>query len=180
MTPHEELVTKIKLSGGGSSRISARPAPPTFPGGLDRRARDAARRPLPGTGGPHRFPLPIPSKADRSPPPADARVGRCGCIAQLVEQLTLNQRVVGSNPTAPTKISQGNQVVKRKPWGRYGSSSVRGTTGGPPFFRRSNGSGLALAQWMSPSTWSLGLWVHGLAIVMTHSPEPPHQKSTLP
>jgi hypothetical protein len=26
----------------------------------------------------------------------------CGCIAQLVEQLTLNQRVVGSNPTAPT------------------------------------------------------------------------------
>ena len=25
-----------------------------------------------------------------------------GCIAQLVEQLTLNQRVVGSNPTAPT------------------------------------------------------------------------------
>ena len=25
-----------------------------------------------------------------------------GRIAQLVEQLTLNQRVVGSNPTAPT------------------------------------------------------------------------------
>ncbi len=25
-----------------------------------------------------------------------------GCIAQLVEQLTLNQRAVGSNPTAPT------------------------------------------------------------------------------
>ena len=28
--------------------------------------------------------------------------GKCGRIAQLVEQLTLNQRVVGSNPTAPT------------------------------------------------------------------------------
>jgi hypothetical protein len=26
----------------------------------------------------------------------------CGRIAQLVEQLTLNQRVVGSSPTAPT------------------------------------------------------------------------------
>jgi hypothetical protein len=26
-----------------------------------------------------------------------------GCIAQLVEQLTLNQRVQGSNPCAPTK-----------------------------------------------------------------------------
>ena len=28
--------------------------------------------------------------------------GKYGRIAQLVEQLTLNQRVVGSNPTAPT------------------------------------------------------------------------------
>ncbi len=28
-----------------------------------------------------------------------------GCIAQLVEQLTLNQRVVGSNPTAPTSYT---------------------------------------------------------------------------
>src|SRR5665213_3270647 len=27
---------------------------------------------------------------------------RDGCIAQLVEQLTLNQRAVGSSPTAPT------------------------------------------------------------------------------
>ena len=26
----------------------------------------------------------------------------CGCIAQLVEQLTLNQRVQGSSPCAPT------------------------------------------------------------------------------
>ena len=30
-----------------------------------------------------------------------------GRIAQLVEQLTLNQRVVGSNPTAPTKEIKG-------------------------------------------------------------------------
>jgi hypothetical protein len=28
-----------------------------------------------------------------------------GRIAQVVEQLTLNQRVVGSSPTAPTNIS---------------------------------------------------------------------------
>ena len=35
-----------------------------------------------------------------------------GCIAQLVEQLTLNQRVVGSNPTAPTKNSfKVNEMV---------------------------------------------------------------------
>jgi hypothetical protein len=27
-----------------------------------------------------------------------------GCVAQLVEQLTLNQRVTGSIPVAPTKI----------------------------------------------------------------------------
>ena len=32
------------------------------------------------------------------------RVGLVGRIAQVVEQLTLNQRVVGSSPTAPTKI----------------------------------------------------------------------------
>ena len=30
--------------------------------------------------------------------------GRLGRIAQLVEQLTLNQRVVGSIPTAPTIV----------------------------------------------------------------------------
>ncbi len=30
---------------------------------------------------------------------------RCGCIAQLVEQLTLNQPVLGSNPRAPTIFS---------------------------------------------------------------------------
>ena len=27
-----------------------------------------------------------------------------GCVAQLVEQLTLNQRVTGSIPVAPTKL----------------------------------------------------------------------------
>ena len=31
--------------------------------------------------------------------------GGCGCVAQLVEQLTLNQRVTGSIPVAPTKQS---------------------------------------------------------------------------
>ncbi len=34
--------------------------------------------------------------------PAIARAPHSGRIAQLVEQLTLNQRVVGSSPTAPT------------------------------------------------------------------------------
>ena len=36
-----------------------------------------------------------------------ARVARtCGCVAQLVEQLTLNQWVWGSNPHAPTIIQK--------------------------------------------------------------------------
>ncbi len=34
-----------------------------------------------------------------------------GCIAQLVEQLTLNQRAVGSNPTAPTNTSLKHLVL---------------------------------------------------------------------
>ena len=32
------------------------------------------------------------------------RESACGLIAQLVEQLTLNQLVVGSNPSRPTKF----------------------------------------------------------------------------
>ena len=46
--------------------------------------------------------------------PLPARtVGRAGQgrIAQLVEQLTLNQRVVGSNPTAPTKFPESFQQI---------------------------------------------------------------------
>ena len=40
-----------------------------------------------------------------------------GCIAQLVEQLTLNQRVVGSNPTAPTiTLSDFRLSVENGPW----------------------------------------------------------------
>ena len=54
-----------------------RPAPAW---GLDKTGRGGKQRPL-GTGG---------------------DVGPGGRLAQLVEQLTLNQRVVGSNPTAPT------------------------------------------------------------------------------
>ena len=39
---------------------------------------------------------------------AGRRIWPCrGRIAQLVEQLTLNQRAVGSSPTAPTKHSRG-------------------------------------------------------------------------
>ena len=33
-----------------------------------------------------------------------------GCVAQLVEQLTLNQWVQGSNPCAPTKIKTAYAV----------------------------------------------------------------------
>jgi hypothetical protein len=34
-----------------------------------------------------------------------------GRIAQLVEQLTLNQRVQGSSPCAPTKFNESNQQL---------------------------------------------------------------------
>ena len=34
-----------------------------------------------------------------------------GRIAQVVEQLTLNQRVVGSSPTAPTSVSNRLRVI---------------------------------------------------------------------
>ena len=59
---------------------------------------------------------------DRSPcgTPRDRQSGR---IAQLVEQLTLNQRVVGSNPTAPTiypDISKGYDGIEI--WFDFGKS----------------------------------------------------------
>jgi hypothetical protein len=38
-----------------------------------------------------------------------------GCIAQLVEQLTLNQRVVGSNPTTPTMAPKGFRKYSQVP-----------------------------------------------------------------
>jgi hypothetical protein len=42
----------------------------------------------------------------RERPSAQATLGPpAGRIAQVVEQLTLNQRVVGSSPTAPTNKS---------------------------------------------------------------------------
>ena len=49
------------------------------------------------------------------------RVGLVGRIAQVVEQLTLNQRVVGSSPTAPTNKFQNlyssalNLFLRRQP-----------------------------------------------------------------
>jgi hypothetical protein len=47
--------------------------------------------------------------ADRSltPPLRAPKSRRVGRIAQLVEQLTLNQRVQGSSPCAPTKQIKG-------------------------------------------------------------------------
>jgi hypothetical protein len=42
-----------------------------------------------------------------------AKVPQCalGCIAQLVEQLTLNQRVAGSNPATPTNNIKSFRVM---------------------------------------------------------------------
>jgi hypothetical protein len=55
-----------------------------------------------------------------------------GRIAQVVEQLTLNQRVVGSSPTAPTKdfkeldqysIAQNQtEMVRGNAWGNKKTS----------------------------------------------------------
>jgi hypothetical protein len=47
--------------------------------------------------------IPVPTKIGAAFYPENAMSHKAfGRIAQLVEQLTLNQRVVGSNPTAPT------------------------------------------------------------------------------
>src|SRR5215212_6381264 len=40
---------------------------------------------------------------------------RRGCVAQLVEQLTLNQRVQGSNPCTPTKDISGLGAYRESP-----------------------------------------------------------------
>ena len=84
------------------------------PPGQGLRQLDQGRGPVPRAGpGDHRqrrrhlSPLPPGRFCVWSAPlrqgPLVGRLGR-GCIAQLVEQLTLNQRVVGSIPTAPTKV----------------------------------------------------------------------------
>ena len=39
--------------------------------------------------------------------------GPCGCLAQLVEQLTLNQRVEGSIPSVPTIFSADPSIFHR-------------------------------------------------------------------
>jgi phosphoketolase len=59
----------------------------------------------------------------------------CGRIAQLVEQLTLNQRVVGSNPTAPTNdfnILRGKlaePLCEALVWGFTEAQTLLGRTG---------------------------------------------------
>jgi hypothetical protein len=47
----------------------------------------------------------LPSTPGLAMAPVLLLTGGDGCIAQLVEQLTLNQRAVGSSPTAPTNFS---------------------------------------------------------------------------
>ena len=59
------------------------------------------------------------------PPNVDSAttLSTSGCLAQLVEQLTLNQRVAGSNPAAPT-------TLRSRPagyGGTYGSYGRRAT-----------------------------------------------------
>ena len=88
-------------------------------GGTRRSAPGHAKGPVlhePPHRGPSRAPLALLPGADSS------GSGR-GCIAQLVEQLTLNQRVEGSSPSTPT-----NQVTRwrRKPGSGEGSSKVTG------------------------------------------------------
>ena len=39
--------------------------------------------------------------------PADPTTAGGGRVAQLAEQLTFNQRVLGSSPSAPTNVSKG-------------------------------------------------------------------------
>ena len=48
-----------------------------------------------------------------------------GRIAQLVEQLTLNQRVLGSNPSAPTKPDRHLAVRRRAAANSKQADSIR-------------------------------------------------------
>ena len=44
-------------------------------------------------------------------PPLPSEAPRCGSLAQLVEQLTFNQLVAGSNPARPTILHLGNLML---------------------------------------------------------------------
>jgi hypothetical protein len=60
-------------------------------------------------------------------------LGCDGRIAQLVEQLTLNQRVVGSRPTAPTIASNEFNELKNSLLVSLNSAATLRTN--PPFLR---------------------------------------------
>src|SRR4029077_12569837 len=68
-----------------------------------------------GEGAPTRAPrsLDSPEVLCYRPPPTGDR-GRPGRIAQLVEQLTLNQRVQGSSPCAPTNYVKHLAMVETR------------------------------------------------------------------
>src|SRR5579883_1020999 len=90
-------------------RTGRAPAPPACPRcarPLYRGARRGAWRP-----GQPRPPTPIGAANRRSRQPLLPQ--RLGRIAQLVEQLTLNQRVQGSSPCAPTKFPRDINDVRR-------------------------------------------------------------------
>ena len=52
--------------------------------------------------------------------------GGCGCVAQLVEQLTLNQRVTGSIPVAPTKFPKKTKHLAEGPGQAQPRFQIRG------------------------------------------------------
>jgi hypothetical protein len=61
----------------------------------------------------------FPSSANHKRCQLTAAKDRKGRIAQLVEQLTLNQRVVGSNPTAPTNNIKDLAVEHKRTRGMF-------------------------------------------------------------
>ncbi len=64
-----------------------------------------------------------------------------GRIAQLVEQLTLNQRVQGSNPCAPTNEIKDLCGILQQPKNRRVSRGSRQETGRPRLGNKSYGFG---------------------------------------
>jgi hypothetical protein len=81
------------------------PAPAAFP------FLGAAAGSVPRNGGPAlagQFPIPL-----LHDPPERPSATAFGRIAQLVEQLTLNQRVPGSSPGAPTKYPENIEILEQ-------------------------------------------------------------------
>ena len=63
-----------------------------------------------------------------TPRPEVSRKRQCGPVAQLVEQLTFNQRVMGSNPVRLTSYILSDQYEEGRPRGRLSSFTVCSAT----------------------------------------------------